>query len=168
MAPVSSTVSRSTNPAELLEGSTQLPIGRAKGYGLSFMTDVLTGVMMGAKFGMSVFQDDTHFDVAHVMIAGLRGLGLPAAYVSGYLRTIKRSDPTRLAGADAMHAWVQVWCGSKAGWYGLDPTNALLAGEDHVVLALGRDYADVAPVDGVVFAAGAQRLSVTVSVTPLG
>jgi LDH2 family malate/lactate/ureidoglycolate dehydrogenase len=60
---------RTTNPAELLEGSTELPIGRAKGYGLSFMTDVMTGVMMGAKFGMSVFQDDTHFDVAHVMIA---------------------------------------------------------------------------------------------------
>ncbi len=60
---------RSTNPADLLEGSTQLPIGRAKGYGLSFMTDVLTGVMMGAKFGTSVFQDDRHFDVAHVMIA---------------------------------------------------------------------------------------------------
>jgi LDH2 family malate/lactate/ureidoglycolate dehydrogenase len=60
---------RSTNPADLLDGSTQLPIGRAKGYGLSFMTDVLTGVMMGAKFGMSVFQDDSHFDVGHVMIA---------------------------------------------------------------------------------------------------
>jgi transglutaminase-like putative cysteine protease len=107
-------------------------------------------------------------DFAHVMIAGMRGLGLPAAYVSGYLRTIGRSAPTRLAGADAMHAWVQVWCGFDAGWYGLDPTNATLAGEDHVVLALGRDYADVAPIDGVVFAAGAQQLAVTVSVTPLG
>lgn len=60
---------RTTNPAELLEGSTQMPIGRAKGSGLSFMTDVMTGVMMGAKFGTSVFQDDTHYDVAHVMIA---------------------------------------------------------------------------------------------------
>jgi LDH2 family malate/lactate/ureidoglycolate dehydrogenase len=60
---------RTTNPAELLNGSTQLPIGRAKGYGLSFMTDVMTGVMMGAQFGMSVFQDDSHFDVAHVMTA---------------------------------------------------------------------------------------------------
>lgn len=60
---------RTTNPAELLDGSTQMPIGRGKGYGLSFMTDVLTGVLMGAKFGMSVFQDDTHFDVSHVMIA---------------------------------------------------------------------------------------------------
>lgn len=60
---------RTTNPADLLEGGTQLPIGRAKGYGLSFMTDVLTGVLMGAKFGTAVFQDDTHFNVAHVMIA---------------------------------------------------------------------------------------------------
>jgi LDH2 family malate/lactate/ureidoglycolate dehydrogenase len=60
---------RTTNPAELLEGSTQLPIGRYKGYGLSFMTDVVTGVLMGAKFGLSVFQDDTHFDVGHVLIA---------------------------------------------------------------------------------------------------
>ncbi|MGH2405944.1 MAG: Ldh family oxidoreductase [bacterium] len=60
---------RTTNPAELLDGSTQMPIGRAKGYGLSFMTDVLSGVLMGAKFGMSVFQDDTHFDVSHVMTA---------------------------------------------------------------------------------------------------
>jgi transglutaminase-like putative cysteine protease len=105
-------------------------------------------------------------DFAHIMIAGMRGLGLPAAYVSGYLRTIARSATAKLTGADAMHAWVQVWCGSKAGWYGLDPTNAVLVGEDHVVLALGRDYADVAPIDGVVFGAGAQRLDVTVSVTP--
>jgi LDH2 family malate/lactate/ureidoglycolate dehydrogenase len=60
---------RTTNPAELLEGSTQLPIGRYKGYGLSFMTDVLTGVLMGAKFGLAVFQEDTHFDVGHTMIA---------------------------------------------------------------------------------------------------
>ena len=107
-------------------------------------------------------------DFAHVMIAGMRGLGLPVAYVSGYLRTVERSATAKLAGADAMHAWVQVWCGAKAGWCGLDPTNAMVVGEDHVVLALGRDYADVAPIDGIVFGSGAQRLDVTVSVTPLG
>ena len=88
-------------------------------------------------------------DFAHVMISGLRGLGLPAAYVSGYLRTVPRPGAKRLEGADAMHAWVMVWCGG-AGWWGLDPTNALIAGEDHVVLAIGRDYPDVAPVSGVV------------------
>jgi transglutaminase-like putative cysteine protease len=106
-------------------------------------------------------------DFAHVMISGLRGLGLPAAYVSGYLRTVPRPGAPRLEGADAMHAWVMVWCGPQPGWCGLDPTNAMLAGDDHVVLAIGRDYADVAPIDGIVFASGGQRLGVAVSVTPV-
>jgi transglutaminase-like putative cysteine protease len=67
-----------------------------------------------------------------------------------------------------MHAWVLAWCGPEAGWIGLDPTNGILAGDDHVVLAIGRDYADVAPMDGVVFASGRQRLEVAVSVIPVG
>ena len=50
-------------------------------------------------------------DFAHIMISGLRGIGLPAAYVRGYLRTMPRTDAARLQGADAMHAWVLVWCG---------------------------------------------------------
>jgi transglutaminase-like putative cysteine protease len=107
-------------------------------------------------------------DFAHIMISGLRGLGLPAAYVSGYLRTTFGPVNERLVGADAMHAWVLVWCGAEAGWYGLDPTNSQLAGDDHIVLAVGRDYADVAPIDGVVVAFGGQRLGVAVSVTPIG
>jgi len=105
-------------------------------------------------------------DFAHIMIAGLRGLGLPAAYVSGFLRTVPRPGAARLAGADAMHAWIKVWCGA-AGWWGLDPTNALIASEDHVVLAIGRDYADVAPIDGVVLASGEQRLTTAVDVIPV-
>jgi transglutaminase-like putative cysteine protease len=105
-------------------------------------------------------------DFAHIMIAGLRGFGLPAAYVSGFLRTVPRPGALRLAGADAMHAWVIVWCGA-AGWWGLDPTNALIASEDHVVLAVGRDYADVAPIDGVVLASGEQRLTTAVDVIPI-
>jgi transglutaminase-like putative cysteine protease len=105
-------------------------------------------------------------DFAHVMIAGLRGLGLPAAYVSGYLRTGQPSDKDELQGAGAMHAWVLVGCGEEVGWRGLDPTNGIFAGDDHVVLAIGRDYADVAPIDGVIFASGGQRLEVSVSVTP--
>jgi transglutaminase-like putative cysteine protease len=105
-------------------------------------------------------------DFAHIMISGLRGIGLPAAYVSGYLRTGNAAAPG-LQGADAMHAWVWVWCGKDAGWLGLDPTNALIAGDDHVVVAVGRDYSDVAPIDGVVFASGGQRLDVAVSVTPV-
>jgi transglutaminase-like putative cysteine protease len=105
-------------------------------------------------------------DFAHVMISGLRGLGLPAGYVSGYLRTVPRPGTKRLEGADAMHAWVMVWCG-EAGWWGLDPTNALLASEDHVTLAIGRDYADVSPISGVMLASGQQKLSVAVDVIPV-
>ena len=62
-------------------------------------------------------------DFAHIMISGMRGLGLPAAYVSGYLRTVQRPDAERLTGADAMHAWVQVWCGRRpAGSGSIRPT----------------------------------------------
>jgi transglutaminase-like putative cysteine protease len=106
-------------------------------------------------------------DFAHIMISGLRGIGLAAAYVSGYLRTAPRADATRLQGADAMHAWVLVWCGGEAGWVGLDPTNAILASDEHIVLALGRDYTDVAPIDGVIVGSGGQRIDVGVSVTPV-
>jgi transglutaminase-like putative cysteine protease len=105
-------------------------------------------------------------DFAHIMISGLRGIGLPAAYVSGYLRSAPRTDATRLQGSDAMHAWVFLWCGSATGWIGLDPTNAVLASEGHVMLAIGRDYTDVAPMDGVIFGSGGQRIDVSVSVTP--
>jgi transglutaminase-like putative cysteine protease len=107
-------------------------------------------------------------DFAHVMISALRGLGLPAAYVSGYLRTIPRPGQPRLEGVDAMHAWVMVWCGGEVGWRGLDPTNAIAVSDDHVTLAVGRDYADVSPIDGVVFAAGRHRLAVSVTVTAVG
>lgn len=106
-------------------------------------------------------------DFSHVMISGLRALGLPAAYVSGYLRTGQIAGGDRLEGADAMHAWVSVWCGEEAGWVGLDPTNGICAGNDHVVLAIGRDYPDVAPVDGVIVAAGGQRIEVSVQVVPV-
>ena len=106
-------------------------------------------------------------DFSHVMISGLRSLGLPAAYVSGYLRTVQQPGEVRLEGADAMHAWVMAWCGESAGWVGLDPTNGMPAGNDHVVLAVGRDYADVAPVDGVIVASGSQRIEVSVQVVPV-
>jgi transglutaminase-like putative cysteine protease len=104
-------------------------------------------------------------DFAHIMISGMRGLGLPAAYVSGYLRSYSEERP-RLEGADAMHAWVNIWCGVKIGWIGFDPTNAIAAGNDHIVLAIGRDYADVAPIDGVILASGGQHIDVAVSVIP--
>ncbi len=107
-------------------------------------------------------------DFAHIMIAGLRGLGLPAAYVSGYIRTIPPEGKPRLEGADASHAWVLVWCGGGAGWLGLDPTNALQVNDDFVEIAIGRDYSDVAPFDGVILIAGKQSLKVSVDVKPVG
>jgi len=89
---------------------------------------------------------------------------LPAAYVSGYLRTIPPPGQKRLEGADASHAWVSLWCGSELGWIGLDPTNDLLVENDHVVLAVGRDFADVSPVDGIIVGSPRQKLGVAVDV----
>ena len=83
------------------------------------------------------------------------------------LRSAQASDSSRLQGAETMHAWVVVWCGAQTGSIGLDPTNAIMAGDDHIVLALGRDYTDVAPMDGVIVGAGGQRMEVAVNVTPV-
>jgi len=107
-------------------------------------------------------------DFAHIMIAGLRGLGLPAAYVSGYIRTIPPPGQKRLEGSDASHAWVMLWCGPETGWVGLDPTNDLIVADDHIVTAFGRDYADVSPLDGVLVGAGSQKVGVAVDVIPVG
>ena len=103
-------------------------------------------------------------DFAHVMIAGLRGLGLPAAYVSGYLRTTPPPGKPRLQGADATHAWVSLWCGEAMGWIGFDPTNDILVENDHILLAVGRDFSDVSPVDGVIVGSRKQKLAVAVDV----
>jgi transglutaminase-like putative cysteine protease len=103
-------------------------------------------------------------DFAHVMIAGLRGLGLPAAYVSGYLRTIPPPGKPRLQGADATHAWASLWCGEGLGWIGFDPTNDILVENDHIVLAVGRDFSDVSPVDGIIVGSRRQKLAVAVDV----
>ena len=106
-------------------------------------------------------------DFAHVMIAGLRGLGLPARYVSGWLRTVPPPGAARLQGADATHAWVEVWCGPETGWIALDPTNAIRVGTDHIRLAAGRDYGDVAPLDGVIWSEADHALCVAVDVVPV-
>ena len=106
-------------------------------------------------------------DFAHVMIAGLRGLGVPAGYVSGFLRTIAPPGKARLEGADAMHAWVNVWCGRQMGWVELDPTNDMPAGDDHIVVGYGRDYADVAPIVGVFRTSGGQEGDQKVDVVPV-
>lgn len=105
-------------------------------------------------------------DFAQVMIAGLRGAGLPAAYVSGYIRTYPPPGQPRLVGADATHAWVLIWCGAERGWIGVDPTNGIFMAGDHIVLAIGRDYGDVAPIDGIFLGADAQSIHVSVDVSP--
>ncbi|WP_339950844.1 transglutaminase family protein [uncultured Albimonas sp.] len=102
-------------------------------------------------------------DFAHVMLAAMRALRLPCAYVSGYLRTIPPPGQARLIGADATHAWVSVW-DPGLGWMQLDPTNDMEPGPDHVLAATGRDYADCAPVTGLVVGSGRQMLSVSVDV----
>ncbi len=106
-------------------------------------------------------------DFSHVMIAGLRGIGIPAGYVSGFLRTIPPPGKVRLEGADAMHAWVRVWCGREAGWQEFDPTNRMRAGNDHIVVGYGRDYGDVAPIVGVLKSTGGQEGEQSVDVIPL-
>lgn len=106
-------------------------------------------------------------DYSHILIACLRGVGVPAGYVSGFLRTEPPPGKPRLEGADAMHAWVQVWCGAAMGWVEYDPTNDCLAGNDHVVVARGRDYADVAPIKGILRVSGGQRGRQAVDVIPV-
>lgn len=106
-------------------------------------------------------------DFAHVQIAALRSLGLPAAYVSGYIRTYRDPGEAALRGADASHAWVAVWCGAEAGWVHLDPTNDLVAHEEHVIVARGRDFADVSPVRGIILGGGHHTYGVEVELVPL-
>lgn len=105
-------------------------------------------------------------DFAHVAIGCLRSLGVPARYVSGYLRTIPPPGAPRLIGADASHAWLSVYCGAQ-GWVDLDPTNNVIPTTDHITLAWGREYADVAPIKGVFVGGGQHSLEVAVDVEPL-
>jgi transglutaminase-like putative cysteine protease len=105
-------------------------------------------------------------DFAHIMIAGLRGLGLPAAYVSGYIRSVPVAGKPLLEGADASHAWVSLWCGPYRGWIGLDPTNGMEVADEHVVLAVGRDYDDISPIHGILLGPGEQEIEVAVHVIP--
>lgn len=116
-------------------------------------------------------------DFAHIMIACLRNMGVAARYVSGYLLTQPPPGQARLIGADASHAWVSVYlpdlpgAPEGQGWYDLDPTNNrdgwLTPGEDYVTLAVGRDYADISPVRGVIQGGDKHTLDVAVTVEPI-
>jgi transglutaminase-like putative cysteine protease len=102
-------------------------------------------------------------DFARLEIACLRSLGLAAHYVSGYLETVPAPGTPRLAGADASHAWLAVYC-PGIGWIDVDPTNNLLPSTTHVTLAWGRDYSDVSPIRGVILGGGDHSLQVSVDV----
>lgn len=102
-------------------------------------------------------------DFAHLAIGCLRALGIPARYVSGYLRTLPPPGAPRLVGADASHAWLSVHCG-EAGWIDLDPTNDQAVCSGYLTLGFGRDYGDVSPIKGVILGGGDHRIEVSVDV----
>ena len=104
-------------------------------------------------------------DFAHLEIACLRSLGIPARYVSGYIETNPPPGKPRLAGADASHAWISVYC-EGAGWVDFDPTNNVIPSTRHITVAWGRDYSDVSPIRGVILGSGDHSLRVAVDVVP--
>jgi transglutaminase-like putative cysteine protease len=107
-------------------------------------------------------------DFAHLGIACLRSVGLPARYVSGYLETEAAPGRPKLTGVDGSHAWLSALV-PGAGWLDVDPTNDRFAGDRHIVTAYGRDYGDVPPLGGVIYTEGAtEALAVAVDVVPVG
>lgn len=107
-------------------------------------------------------------DFAHLMIACLRALGLPARYVSGYLLTRPPPGKPRLIGADASHAWVSVYApGFPGNWVDFDPTNNLLPDTEHITIAIGRDFGDISPLRGIILGGGGAEPEVAVTVIPL-
>jgi transglutaminase-like putative cysteine protease len=129
-------------------------------------TDVSTPALEALEMRKGVCQD-----FAHIMLACLRSLGLPARYVSGYMLTQPPSGQPRLGGSDASHAWVSLYVpGDDAAsgmWAGLDPTNNRAPAEEYVTLATGRDYSDVSPLRGVIHGGANHTLRVAVTVTPV-
>jgi transglutaminase-like putative cysteine protease len=105
-------------------------------------------------------------DFAHVAIASLRSLGLPARYVSGYLRTRPPEGKERLVGTDASHAWFSVFS-PGFGWVDFDPTNDLMSEDEHIAIAYGRDFGDVSPVSGMIVGGGEHKVIVGVEVCAL-
>jgi len=102
-------------------------------------------------------------DYSHIMIALGRELGVPCRYTSGYL--FHRAEYNDRSAQDATHAWVEAFL-PELGWVGFDPTNNLLAGERHIRVAVGRDYADVPPTRGVFKGSAETELTVAVQVKP--
>jgi transglutaminase-like putative cysteine protease len=128
----------------------------------STATDVATTTEAAFELKAGVCQD-----FSHVQIACLRSLGLPARYVSGYLRTLPPPGKPRLIGNDESHAWISVYAGEMLGWIDFDPTNACQIGVDHIPVCVGRDYDDISPMRGIVLGGGDTILSVNVDVAPV-
>jgi transglutaminase-like putative cysteine protease len=122
-------------------------------------TGVHTSAAEAFEAGSGVCQD-----FAHLAITVLRSMGVPARYVSGYLHP-KAAAAVGEAVTGESHAWIEAWDGSA--WVPSDPTNGRAVGRDHVLVATGRDYADVAPVKGVYAGGGASTLTATVEITRL-
>lgn len=134
-------------------------------------TDIHTPALQALQERRGVCQD-----FAHILIACLRSLGLPACYVSGYLLTHPPEGQKRLVGSDASHAWAAVYVPAahehaSGGWLHLDPTNNRWGwgspGEDYVLVAQGRDFADVSPLRGILQGGASHSLQVGVTVEPL-
>lgn len=124
-------------------------------------TDIATPLLTVLKERRGVCQD-----FAHLMLACLRSLGLAARYMSGYLLTRPPPGKPRLIGADATHAWVEVFCPSN-GWVGFDPTNNCQPDLEHLVIGWGRDFTDVSPLRGVLLGGGSHDPEVQVTVLPI-
>lgn len=124
-------------------------------------TDISTPVTKVLEIKRGVCQD-----FAHLAIASLRTLGIPARYVSGYLLTRPPPGQPKLRGADASHAWLSVWA-PETGWIDFDPTNGVIPTVEHITVAHGRDYDDVSPISGVLLGGADQRMSVAVDVDPV-
>jgi len=127
------------------------------------VTSVTTPIAEVLRLRAGVCQDFTQ-----VMLSALRALGLPARYVSGYVRTRPPPGGARRRGADQSHAWVQAWLGPGLGWAQLDPTNGIVVGDEHVVLAWGRDFSDISPLRGVLLGGGEHVLAVSVDLEAEG
>jgi len=102
-------------------------------------------------------------DFAHLSIACIRSVGLPARYVSGYIETAAPEGKEKLFGVDASHAWFSIYI-PNTGWIDFDPTNNIIPSQQHITIGWGRDYADITPLKGVIVSSGKHKLSVSVDV----
>ena len=124
----------------------------------SGFTTIATPISLVMKERKGVCQD-----FAHVAIACLRSMGLPARYVSGYIETIPPPGVEKLVGVDASHAWFSVYI-PQCGWVDFDPTNNIIPSNQHITIGWGRDYSDITPLKGIIMSSGRHELHVSVDV----